>query len=202
MALTPNIIQAALLASRTAASHPFNGVNFDRLALGIGSGVASWAVGQPQNLALTGTATGLLGTGTIPAPTTRLTVPPNSGILQAALVGAGVNGVLVPSLALVVSLGISQAFSTSGQYTGSSGTVGSGADVSLITVSNAASLVGILNGTLAAAVGTGPSSALLAAGLGNGIASLLLQGTGVGAVVGVPVFPTVPGASPTFSTVV
>jgi hypothetical protein len=202
VALTPNIIQGSLLSARTASPHPFNGVNFDRLALGIGMGVASWAVGQPQNLALTGVATGLLGSGAILAPTSRLIVPPNPGLVQAALVGAGVAGVLAASLALVVSLGVSQAFTSAGQYTGPSATVGTGADVSKVTVSNPATLVGILNGTLLAAVGAGLSLTSLAAGLGNGIASLLLQGTGTGAVVGSPVIPTFPGAGPTFSTVV
>ena len=200
--MTPNIIQAALLSVRTAAAQPFNGVNYDRLALGVGVGVARWAVGQPQNLALSGVATGTLGTGSILAPTTRMVVPPNAALVQAALTGAGLKGVLSASLALVLSLGISQVFMAAGQYTGSSGAVGTGGDVSKVAVANAASLVGILNNTLRSSVGAGLSVGLLAAGVGNGIASLLLQGTGTGSVVGTPAFPALPGASPTFSTVV
>lgn len=202
MALTPNSIQASLLSVRMGGAHPLNGVDFDALALGLGVGVAQWAVGQPQNLALTGLATGTLGTGVIAPPTTRLIIPPNPGVLQASLIGAGISGVLAPSLALVVSMGISQAFSTAGQYTGSGGAVGVGADVSYITVANAATLTGILNGTLSSAVGRGAIIGNLAAGFGNGIVSLLLQGTGTGAVIGTPVVPPVPGSSPTFSTVV
>jgi hypothetical protein len=38
--------------------------------------------------------------------------------------------------------------------------------------------------------------------LGNGIANLLLQGTGIGAIQGGPIIPTVPGAGATNSQVV
>ena len=202
MALSPNVIQASIIAMRSGAPHPFNGVNFDRLAIGLGQGIFQWAVGQPQNLALTGTATGTLGVGVIAAPTTRLMVPPNPELLRVSLAGVGVSGILSSSLALVVSLGVSQAFSSYGQYTGPGGLVGVGSDVSSISVVNMAALVGILNVTLLSAVGAGAVTQMLAAGLGNGIAGLLMQGTGIGAVVGTPSTPPLPGASPTFSTVV
>jgi hypothetical protein len=202
VALSPNVIQASIVAVRTAAPHPFNGISFDNLAVGLGQGIFQWAVGQPQNLALTGTATGTLGVGVIAPFTTRLTVPPNPGLVQASLVGAGVSGILSSSLALVVSLGVSQAFLSYGQYTGSGGLVGVGADASSVSVANAATLTGILQGTLLSAVGAGAVVQMLAVGLGNGIAGLLMQGTGIGAVVGTPSIPPLPGASPTFSTVV
>lgn len=202
MALSPNNIQASLLSVRTSAIHFLNGIDYDRLAQGIGLAVFQWAIGQPQNLALTGTATGTLGTGVISAPTTRLVVPPNPGLVKAALTGAGVSGIVSASLSLVVSSGISQAFTLYGQYLGPSGAVGVGASVAKVTVANAATLAGILNVTLLPIVGKGPVVTSLSLGLGTGIAGLLLQGTGVGAVIGTPTIPPLPGASPTLSTVV
>jgi len=202
VALTPPVIQNALLSVRAAAPHPFNGINYDKLALGIGLAVSQWGVSQPQNLALVGAATGLGGPGVILPATAKLLVPPNPGILLGALVGAGMAGPLSQSLAVVVSLGVSQAFSTSGQYSGISPTVASGADVSKITTANPATLIGILNANLSAVLGVGPALGLMTTGLGNGIASLLLQGTGAGAVTGVPVVPTFPAGGVTNSVVV
>lgn len=202
MALTPSNIQASLIAVRAGGTHALNGVNFDNLAIGLGSGIAQWAVGQPQNLALTGIASGTLGTGMIMAPTTKLTIPPNTGVIQSALVGAGVAGPLASSLAIVVSLGLSQAFMAYGQYSGPGGVVGVGADISQITVVNMASLVGILNITLASSVGLGSLTGNVASGLGIGIGNLLLQGTGIGSVIGTPIVPPVTGSGPTFSMVV
>lgn len=202
MALNPGLIQASFMTMRTSAIHSLLGIDYDRFAQGMGLAVFQWAVGQPQNLALLGTATGTLGTGIIAAPTTRLIVPPNPGLIKVALMGAGVNGATSSSLSLVVSSSISQVFSTYGQYMGSSGAVGVGASVAKVTVANAATLTGILRGTLLPIVGKGPVVNFLSIGLGNGIAGMLMTGTGFGAVTGTPSVPPLPGASPTFSTVV
>jgi|SaaInlV_200m_DNA_4_1039719.scaffolds.fasta_scaffold03298_2 hypothetical protein len=202
MALAPPVIQSALLSVRAAAPHPFAGINFDRLALGIGLAVSQWGVGQPQNLALFGAATGLAGVGAINPLTTRLVVPPTVGLMQSALAGAGMVGPLSQSLAVVVTLGISQAFSTSGQYAGVSPTVAVGADISKVTVANGPSLIGILNANLSAVLGPGPALGFMTTGLGMGIASLLLQGTGAGPVTGTPVVPPVASGGVTNSVVV
>ena len=125
-----------------------------------------------------------------------------SWLMQSALAGAGMVGPLSQSLAVVVTLGISQAFSTSGQYAGVSPTVAVGADISKVTVANGPSLIGILNANLSAVLGPGPALGFMTTGLGMGIASLLLQGTGAGPVTGTPVVPPVASGGVTNSVVV
>ena len=200
MALTPVAIYGAFVTCRAMGGFPFAGVNFDRAALGIANGVCQWALSQPANLALTGAATGLMGVGVINPVTTKLLVPPDFVVVSGAIVGAGLAGPLGQSFAIVTAQAISQAFSTVGQYYGTAPTVGVGADVSKIAVSNPATLIAMLMQSLAGTLGVGPLMPMLATGLGNGIAALLLTGTGTGSVNG----PSVPGtgAGPTVSVVV
>lgn len=196
MALSTAILAAAFQASRASGAISLMGQDFDRLAAGIAQAVVQWGVGQAQNLALTGTAVGSGGVGSIVTATTRISIPQNFGVMLGALRGAGVQGPTGVSLASAISNGIATAFSTSAQYAGVSSSVGVGSDISRITVANAATLVSMLNTTL----GNGPSIGILSSGLGNGIAALLLQGVGFGTVTGVSTPYTASGA--TFSTVV
>jgi hypothetical protein len=107
-----------------------------------------------------------------------------------AFSGAGLNGPLALPLATAITLGLSQAFNTLGQYSGVVAGVGVGSDISKIVVANAPSLVGMLEVTLRAAMGPGAALSLFTTGLGTGIASLLLLGTGMapitGATAGIP----------------
>jgi hypothetical protein len=202
MALNAGVILGFLTANRASGGFSFGGSNYDKLALGIATGVNQWGVGQFFNLGLTGAATGLAGVGTILPPVTRIIVPPNSGTVLAALTGAGMNGSLSKSLAVSVAMGISQAFTSAAQYTGPATGVSIGVDVAKITVANAAMLIGILRGTLGGMLGNGPALNMMAIGLGNGITSLLLQGTGVGQVTGTPTVPPAPGSGPTPTSMV
>jgi hypothetical protein len=169
MALTVPTLYQALLASRFSGGFPFAGVPYDALALGIASGVVQWGIGQPTNLALTGWATGIAGAGTIPAVSSRLLIPSTASVVVAALSGAGMKGPLSLSLATAVAMGIAQGFTASGQYWGTVAGVGTG----------------ILESTLRSSLGSGLATSMMTQGLGNGIASLLLQGTGTASVVGV-----------------
>jgi len=187
MALTPGSLQGALVGSRGM----FNGPAADKLIAGIASGVASWAVGQPGNVALTGVATGTAGTGTIVPAATKIVVTPNPGVITGALAGAGVTGPLAAALATMVAVGVSTAFTSSAQYSGTSAGVGVGQDVSVITVANPGTLTGLLAGL----IGTGPSAPSIAAGLGSGIATMLLGGTGTGTVTGTPAPAAATGAT-------
>lgn len=200
MAISPNTITAALLANRASGGFPMAGSNFDRLALGVGMAVGAWGISQPQNLALTGATTGSAGAGAINPATTKLVVPPTVPIMSGALAGAGMVGPLAQSLAVVVTLSISQSFSASAQYLGTSAGVGLGADVSKVSVANAATLIGLLMANLTATLGPGSALTIMATGLGNGIAALLLTGTGTGAVSGPP-SPS-PGAGTSLSVVI
>lgn len=203
MALNAAVIFAAFQGARAAGQHQFLGSQFNKLALGIANGVAQWGIGNQKNLGLMGGATGVAGTGTIVPFLSKIVVPANVAIVLAAFTGAGLKGPLGNSLATVTAVAISQVFSTSAGYTGPSASVANGADVSKITTANAGELVNTLKQTIAAtATGDGPALPLMARALGNGIASLLLQGTGTGTVQGAPVVPTIPGAGPTNSMVV
>lgn len=201
MALTPPLLTSLLLASRASGTFPFAGAAFDLLAQGIANGVCAWSIYQPQNLALTGVATGTAGSGFVLPPASRLIVPPNVPAVLGALTAAGMNGPLGLALATVVSNGIAGTFTGYGQYGGMVAGVGVGADVSKVTLANAATLTATLMGTLAAAVGGGgPALSMLCSGLANGIAALLLGGTGTGSVTGPP--SNAPGAGTSTSVVV
>lgn len=182
MAITPPGIYAALVSARASGGFPLLGPNFDTIAQGVSIAVSAWCVGQPQNVALLGVSTGSSGGGTIATPTTRLIVPPTVSVMTQALSGAGFNGQMMPSLATVVTLGISQVFSTQGQYAGVVPSVGVGVDATKIVVANPSTLIPILIPLL----GKGPLSPQMGTGLAIGIAELLLLGTGVGTVVGIP----------------
>lgn len=194
--LNPTFIYQTLAANRTI----FNGPNFEPFALGLSTGVCAWAIGQPQNLALSGLATGVTGVGAVVPVTTRLTVPPTVSIIQSSLIGAGAAGPVSTNLAIVVTLGVSQAFSIYGQYSGLSPSVGAGVDVSKVVIANSLTLIGILQQSFSV-LGFGPSLKMLSVGLGTGIANLLLSGTGIGTVIGTPTVPPVPTVGVTASVV-
>jgi len=200
MALSPPVIYGALAANRASGIFAMSGINFDSLAWGIANGICQWGISQPQNLGLTGFASGTIGAGVINPITTKIIVAPNIGIMSAALTGAGVSGQLGQTLAMVVANGISQAFSTAGQYLGTAAGVGVGADVSQITIVNSGTLLGILTQSLLATLGPGSALSLMVNGLTTGISSLLLTGTGVGSVNGPPL--PAPASGPTVSVVV
>jgi len=202
MALTPNLIQAAILANRSSGSFAFLGIPFDQMALGIGVGLSSWAVSQPSNLSLTGIATGVAGAGSIVTVTSRILVPPTVTAVSSGLVGAGMLGPVSPALATTITLGISQVFNTYAQYFGLVAGVSNGADVSRITVANPSTLIVALQSALAGSMGSGPALSLLATGLGVGLTNLLLLGTGQATVAGVPSYPPVPATTSTLSVVV
>lgn len=182
MPLTPALFYADLAAARVSGVFPMAGINFDRMALGLSAGVAAWAVNQPQNLALQGTASGSLGSGSITSG--KLVVAPNPPVVIAALASAGMVGPLSVSLGTIVGLAIAKTFTQGGLYTGVSPSVGVGADVSKVIVSNASTLIPVLLGTLGSYLGPGPGMPLMAMGLGNGIAQMLMLGAGTGSVVG------------------
>lgn len=202
MAITGPAVYQSLLSAKTAGVFPLGGPSYDSIARAVASAVSTWAVSNPSNLALTGQAVGLLGTGNILTPTTRLFVLPNPGVVQAALTGTGFTGLLAPSVATAISIGIASAFTTYGQYAGISASVGSGQDSSVITLTNASTLSGLLLLALISNAVSGPLASQLANGLSLGISNMLAGSSGTGAIVGTPVIPPTSTVGPTFSTVV
>ncbi|MBD3260516.1 MAG: hypothetical protein GF334_02365 [Candidatus Altiarchaeales archaeon] len=93
-----------------------------------------------------------------------------------------------PRLAKAVAIGLSTAFTSSGQYTGSSIGVAIGVDTSVVSVSNPATLTPLMISSMTSSFGGfGLAAGSVAAGLSNGIATLLLGAQGTGAVAGTPV---------------
>lgn len=185
MALTSAAIYSSLTAARASGPLPFSGPNFDLLMNGVAQAVFAWAISQPANVQLIGASTGTAGAGTILAPTTRILVPPNIPLVVGSLAGVGVGGPNSASLAAVIAMGISSAFTTYAQYTGTVAGVGAGLDVSKVTIANAATLVPLLRGFIGGSMGgVGPVMGQVSVGLANAISGLLLGGTGTGTVTG------------------
>lgn len=179
MAVTSAQITSLILAS---AAFP-GGPTWPALAQAIGLGVFNWATGQPTNLALRGVTAGTAGSGIV---TGTLVVPPDPAPLLSAMSAVG-SGVTSLPLCSAIALGISSAYTASGTYQGSSVGVSSGSDVSVVFLSNPVTLVSSLlasMGMVFSSMGGSPgtSSLQIATGLGNGIASLFLQGSGIGIV--------------------
>lgn len=188
-------------SARRAATYPFNGSEFDKLMIGIANGVVQWGVGNQGNLGLTGSASGLAGNGVIAQGI--LTVPANAALVIGDFQQAGMRGPLGTSLAIVTAIAISQAFSKSGRYLMSSVPgCAIGADISKISTAQAGTLVKILYQTIGSSNGTGPALPIMTKALGNGIANLLLSGSGQGPVTGAPTVPPAPGSAMTSSQVI
>jgi len=179
MALSSTIISSAILN----AGSDLLGPTFPLLCNAIGTSVFTWSL-IPANFALTGVTSGVLGAGIV---TGKITVSPNVSIVQGALTGQGVSGVVSPRLAKAVAIGISTSFSSSAQYTGPSVGVAVGTDTSIVSVSNPATLLSLMISSMISSFGSfGASAGNVASGLGNGIALLLQTAQGFGAVAGTP----------------
>lgn len=183
MALTPPIIYSNLASARASGGFPFLGVNFDRLAWAIAYGVVSWL---PTGTQLKGVSVGTAGVGAINIPVSKLFLSPNPPLVIAGLASAGMVGPLSVSLGTVVSQGLAQSVTVSGQYAGVVAGVGLGGDVSKMVFTNGPALVALLEGYMASMLGPGPAGPQMAAGLGIGIASLFMTITGTGNVIGPP----------------
>lgn len=194
MALSSQTISAAILA----AAPELVGVTSLPTVSGIALGVLQW-ITLPANFALTGVTTGVVGTGQVVG---KVTVPPNPGAVVGSLASAGVIGQTASILGRGVAVGIATAVSSSAQYQGPSVGVAIGSDVAAVAVSNGPSLVGSLSSALISFYGgSGPSLAVIAQGLGTGIALMLSSSVGVGVVTGTPVSYTPSVGSSPLSTV-
>lgn len=191
MPLAPSTITQAILA----AGPDLRGPVWAKLATMIGIGVTAWAI-IPANLALQGVTAGAAGSGAV---TGKVFVVPAPLPVPAAVALASLLGPVAPNAARAVGLGVAAAFNASAAYQGVSVGVGTGTDVSKVSLANGPSLVTAL-GLAATTTGmTGVDISRICAGLGPGIASLLLTGTGTGVVAG-PVGPA-PGAGTSLSRV-
>jgi hypothetical protein len=182
MPLTPPLYYVELASARNAGAFAFSGTNFDQMAWALSTALVQWG----PSIRLQGIATGNAGAGTINVPTTRLFLVPNVPLMVAGLSSAGMVGPLSSALAVVVASAIAKAVSSYGGYTGTVVGVGNGFDASRVIVANAGSLFPTLLAQMQGFLGVGPAAPMLAKGLSQGIASMLLTATGTGTVVGTP----------------
>jgi len=193
MPIIPNQIAAQIQGCGGSA---LSGPQFQRLALAIGQGVATWAV-VPSNVTLVGVATGAAGSGTAQG---GLTFVPNTPAFTGALTGfAGPSGLVLGN---AVCLGLTAALNASARSLGVSPTVGVGTDISKVVSANATTLQGSLTAAFAGQNFSGPSGLRLSAELSVAIAALFMTGVGRGdgIVTGVGIGPPLSG--PTTSGIV
>ena len=126
--LSPSGISQAILA----AGPDLRGQGWNRFVVVVGSAVAAWAR-VPTSLALQGVTAGILGSGTVSG---KVFVPAAPLPVPAAAALASLLGVSASSVARAVGTGVSAAFTASATYRGVSVGVGSGSDVSRVSVSN------------------------------------------------------------------
>ena len=177
MPVTAPNLTAAILSS----SPDLTGVTWSRIVLGVSQGICSWIV-LPANLSFTGVCTGVVGSGTV---TGKLFITPVSLPVAASMTAGGMIGRDAAAMARSVGVGLCTAIGSSGMYQGIAAGVGTGTDISRVSVCNGSALVLSLAGAFQAAGITGVLAGRLASGLGPGIATMLQTGlTGTGACTG------------------
>jgi hypothetical protein len=182
--LPPAIIAAAL---RTAAPFP-GGPTFDLLCQAIANAIVAWL---PTGVTLTGVTAGVVGAGTVTGTLAFAGTPP----LVLGAMGA-LRGTNVPALATTLAAGLNSGLAGL-PYAGVSTGVGTGTDTSLVVSANIPALAQVLrtSHTAACAVqgGTGSTVPAFYEALAAGIATVVITGTGIGAVA--PTGPLGPSSS-------
>lgn len=177
MPIAPPPITAAILTAGVGLT----GRNFLSLASAVGRAVSVWSK-FPTSVVLAGVVTGTVGGGLV---TGKLFVFPSPLPLPATVPAAGFIGPSAPRLAAAIGLGVSNSLNAIAAYRGTA-TGAIGADVSKVIFADPVSLTSLMIGAMATFGLTGPQAPLLAAGLANGIATLMLTGTGTGVAAGAP----------------
>lgn len=152
-----------------------------RLATAVARSILSW-VSVPANVTVQGVTAGTVGVGTVNGKMTFSGAP---NLVSAALAQAGVVGPTSPGQGLAIGSGVLAVLNSSAQYAGTSAAVGTGSDISKTSNANPATLIPILIGNLGSQQVAGSNQPRFATGIANGIANLLLTGTGLGGVVGI-----------------
>jgi len=184
MPLTGPEITASIIAAGGAV-YP-GSQDLPRIAQAIGASLPVWFQ-SPTNVLLNGVTAGFLGAGTA---TGKVTFVPTGQIIF-ALNSVGLNGPTAQGLGAAIEAGLVAILNVNASYIGVSVGVGTGTDITKVSISNPATLLPILLANLQAAGINGQQAAQLASGLSTGIAALVQTGSGFGAVAGPPgVFPS------------
>ena len=149
----------------------------------MGKAIHAWLV-LPSNVQLKGVGVGVLGVGAI--PTGKVTVKPSVPSMIGSFSSKGLNGADATKIAKGVAKGFAQAVNTTGEYYGSSSSVGIGVDSCKVSKANAKTLQVSLTSVFAAAKISGSDSLKLAKAISIGVSSILLTGVGAGAITGSP----------------
>jgi hypothetical protein len=193
MAVVSAAITSAIIAAGQAT---FPGSqNLPRIASAVGKSIPQW-LPIPTNVLAQGATVGVAGAGTVQG---KMFVLNGAALVVAGLNQVGINGPSAQGLGTAIGAGVASVLNSSMQYSGTSAGVGVGADVSKVSLSNSATLVGILLANLQAAQVNGQQAPRLASGLGLGIANLVQTGFGFGGVTGSP--SPVPAVSTSISLV-
>lgn len=176
--ITPPTISSAIFAAAPA----IKGVQWPSLCSALGIAIHKEIV-NPATVSCTGVTTGVAGAGTI--PTGKMVFAPLPAMVG-FLAANGVKGVVSLQITKACIVGTTNALNSSCEYYGTSAGVGIGSDVSKVVMANPAILIGSLQSCFVAFGFNGVVSKLMAVGVGNGISSILLTGTGAAAVVGSP----------------
>ncbi len=178
MITVPGAQATCVAAMARATPNPIIGPASLKTAKALSEALVSWAVGNPLNLGLTGTATGMPGMGSIAFATTRMMVPDNQ-VLARLAAAPFLQGPTGTSLASAISTWISTLFTTQGQYQGVSPLVGIGLDSTKFTTINLVTLEKELAGKLG-----GPGAYITASGVAAVVFVVLSAGSGVGVIKG------------------
>lgn len=191
------VVSAAITSAILAASQgPFPGSqNLPKIASAVGRSLPLW-LPLSTNVLAQGVTSGVAGVGTVNG---KLFVSGGAGLVVAALAQAGLVGPTGIGIGTAVGTGVASVLNASAQYIGASPGVGVGSDVTKVSFTNGATLIGLLFPNLQAVLVRGPLSSQLATGLGNGIAQMMSTGYGFGGVVGSP--SPIPAVSTSLNTV-
>lgn len=182
MPINPPLITGAVIA----AAPELTGPDWIRTAGVVGVAVTTWAL-TPGNLILNGVTGGVSLVGQVPSG--KMVVPPTPDQVWASSVAHGIAGLISPSMARGIGVGVGTAFSAAAFYLAVSAGVGLGADISKVTIVNHATLVASFAATFAAFGMTGVNIAKLSSAYGIGIANQMLLGVGFGAVAPIVLLP-------------
>lgn len=176
MPVSGNVIANAIIASGAAS---LNGPQFRRLAKAVGRSVARWIKFQ-ANVLIVGSTNGAAGGGPV---TGKLFFVPALPAMVGAFTASSLTGPSARKVAFAVARGVYSALSATAGYRGQS-TGAIGADICKVVFANPATLIPILKANMASQKLIGFSTNLLATAIANGVAAIVMTGTGTGVAAG------------------
>lgn len=178
MALSPTTISKQI----KSASPTVNGIDWIKMCEALGLAIYKEIV-NPKSVYAQGSTNGVAGAGQILTGKMLFAPIPN---MQSFLAAQGVKGVISLQVAAACITGTTAALNTACEYYGTSVGVGIGGDISKVVYANPATFAQSLQSCFVSFGFNGVISKQMAIGVGNGISSILLSGTGVAGVVGSP----------------